>query len=92
MGAWSQKTNMDNQYMAEQAQGLFNTGNAQREVDVANLQNKAARDSFRSTTATQMSELAQRNQLMRNLKDHDMQTLDIYKKWLPNLAKQFNLQ
>jgi hypothetical protein len=87
--AHAQKQNVENQYLAQQAQGLFGTGAAQRYVDVANLQNEAARRNFLATGAGQVSNLAQRNQLMNNLGTRDQQTLEIYKRWFPFFSKQF---
>lgn len=87
--AYAQKNNVENQYAGEYAQGEFGVGAAQRGVDVANLQNEAARRGFMSAGMGQMSNAVQRNQIMKNMSARDKQRLEILGKWYPMFAKQF---
>ncbi|HKL13288.1 MAG TPA: hypothetical protein VJ907_06750, partial [Halanaerobiales bacterium] len=89
MNAYSTKNNMENQYRAQQAQGMFQTGAAQRGVDVANLQNEAARRNMLGSSLSQFSNFAQNRELMNNMGDRDLQRLQILSRAYPFYNKQF---
>lgn len=90
MGAWAQKNNTEQGLWAPQtAQALMNRGQAQRGVDVANLQNEAARRNFGASATEGLAQGFATQQLMRNMKDRDYMAIQTYAKWLPMLANQF---
>jgi hypothetical protein len=80
--AWSQKNNMDNQYMAEQAQMDANLGGNRAQMDwntqTANAQNKAATNQFLGQSMNDFSKFSQMQQLMGNQKNRDAQLASLY--------------
>lgn len=80
--AWAQKNNMDNQYMAEQAQMDANLGGARANMDwmtqTANSQNKAATNSFLGQGFNDLGRFAQTQQLMGNQQMRDSQLAGLY--------------
>lgn len=92
--AWAKKNNMDNQYLAEEAQMMANIGaqnanaerfaysnnmNERRYAQDYNARSKANRDNMLATGLTQLSDYAQNAMLMRNQRNRDMSGLDLWR-------------
>jgi len=80
--AWAMKNNMDNQYMAEQAQmdaGLgANRAQMDWNVQTAQAQNKAATNQFLGQGFNDLGRFSQTQQLMGNQKTRDAQLASLY--------------
>lgn len=81
-GSWATKINADNQYLAEQAQVDYGLGRDRSQMDwnvqLAEAQNKAARNQFMGQGMSDVSNLAQTRELMGNQADRDKQLLELY--------------
>jgi hypothetical protein len=87
--AYAQKNNVENQYAGQYAQGLFGVGQAQRGVDVANLQNQAAGRNMRRSGVSQLSRASQMRELMNNQGNRDLQRDEILTRAYQFYGQQF---
>jgi hypothetical protein len=80
--AWAQKNNMDNEYMAQQAQMDERLGSERARMDymtqISNQQNKAATNSFLGQGFNDLGRFAQTQQLMSNQAKNSQDLARIY--------------
>jgi len=98
--AWSQKNNMDNQYLAEQAQMDYGLGMGRAQMDWhvqdANARNRAARNQFLGRGLSDLSMYSQNQQFMKNQRERDSQLVglmpDMFNvfKYMPGLQDIYN--
>jgi hypothetical protein len=92
--AWSQKNNVDNQYLAEQAQMDYGLGRERAQMDWmtqdANARNLAATNQFLGQGLQDISNMSQTRELMDNQRNMDSQRnlifRDMYKNMLPFMS------
>jgi hypothetical protein len=86
--ALARKQNIENQYKADLAAYQYRRGAeeaaTERYVQDINARNRAARRAMTAQGLSQISNLTQRNQLQRNLKERDMQRMRLLPAYMPN--------
>jgi len=91
MSAYAQKNNMDNQYMAEEAQMNYGLGRDMSQMDwntqIANEQNRAARNQFLGQGMIDFGQYAQVQQQMNNQKGRDQQLAGIWQDSYPFMSQ-----
>jgi len=91
MAAYAHKDNMDNQYMAEEAQMDYGVGRDISQMDwgtqIANEQNKAARNQFLGQGMVDFGQFAQVQQQMKNQKGRDQQLAGIWQDSYPFMSQ-----